>query len=216
MIPKPLPALMVIGMLGLTNGCAQAVLDPDPPEVQALTADTLRFASEAQFEAFLRTHGKRSYPVQSGTGRPCNALPDVSLDPAQTNQDYLDEPRFNGLPHVVLFDHIVTRKMLNVFLPSLNDARADFCAVQLGMTHPVTGQVVIFEDIFNWIDERGAGMFNLNKKLHFLWGFETGTATFEITHVHRPTGYDYTFVNDFPGHATMTLRFGGVAAAFPK
>lgn len=125
--------------------------------------------------------------------------------PKQEPDDYLHEERFDGMQHIVIFDHIVTRKMLNVFLPQLNDPDADLCGVQLILTNPYTQQVVVFYDIFNWINKNGVQIFNANRELADLWGFTGSKETMLVKMVHVPTGTDYGF-----GHSQIILKFTGL------
>lgn len=125
--------------------------------------------------------------------------------PKQLPDDYLYEERFDGLKHVVIFDHIVTRKMLNVFIPTLNNPDADLCGVKIIVTNPHTGQVAVFYDVFNWIDRSGKQIFNMNKELHALWGFSGTKEKLPVKLYHVPTGTDYSF-----NHTEMTLIFKGL------
>ncbi|MBC8047020.1 MAG: hypothetical protein H7Y00_09515 [Fimbriimonadaceae bacterium] len=132
---------------------------------------------------------------------PCDKIT-TRMYPDQQKDDYLHEERFEGMYHVVLFDHIVTRKMLNVFLKTLDDPNANLCGVQLILTNPNTGQVVVFNDIFNWVNNNGKQIFNVNRELKNLWNFSGGAVAFPVKLIHTPTGRDYTF-----GHSELRLVF---------
>lgn len=132
---------------------------------------------------------------------PCGSI-NKSIYPSQNHDDYLHEERFSSLYHVVIFDHIVTRKMLNIFLPTLNDSSANLCGVRLFLENPDTHQVVVFSDIFNWMDDHGHQIFNTNRELSNLWGYSGSTVVFPVKMIHVPTGTDYTF-----GHQGLSLHF---------
>ncbi|MBC8172517.1 MAG: T9SS type A sorting domain-containing protein [Chitinophagales bacterium] len=182
--------------------------DPQP-----LDADTLIFANETEFRDFLRYYELKDYdlleplPVSD-----CSVLPDYHIYPGQVYNDYLHEERFAGLPFVYIFDHIGTKKLLNVELPLLEDPNVNLCSVNIAVTHPSSGQVALFGDVFNWIDENGANIFNLNKKMYFLWGFDDGEQTFVISILQDSTDYDFTFYDFFPERGTSReLKFDGIS-----
>jgi hypothetical protein len=132
---------------------------------------------------------------------PCDKVK-ARMYPAQQNDDYLHEERFDSIYHVVIFDHIATRKMLNVFIPTLNDPQANLCGVNLYLTNPESGQVVVFHDIFNWMNNKQKQIFNTNREIYNLWGFSSGVKELPVKLIHVPTGNDFSF-----GHTQMKLYF---------
>lgn len=122
--------------------------------------------------------------------------------PEQHPDDYLHEERFEGMDHVVLFDHIATRKILNVLIPTIKNPDANLCGVDLQLTNPETGQVVIFYDIFNWVNKNGKGIFNTNKEVYNIWKFDVPKMNLPVKMTHIPTGSDYAF-----GHEVIKLKF---------
>lgn len=142
-------------------------------------------------------------PVPEGIP-PCNAL-QADWYPSQHEDDYLHEGRFRGLYHVAIFDHIITRKMLNIFLPELNNPDADLCGVRLTLVNPSTGQVAVFYDIFNWVNDDTMQIFNLNQELHNIWGYDSGVILFPVHLIHLPDMVDYTF-----DHQYASIHFDGL------
>lgn len=134
---------------------------------------------------------------------PCNAVT-KQMYPAEQRDDYLHEERFDSLYHVVIFDHIVTRKFLNILLPGLQNSKAELCNVTLTLQHPATKQVVVFYDIFNWMNNEGEQIFNTNREVHNLWGISGAVVVFPVKLYHSPSGSDYTF-----GHTELKLRMNG-------
>lgn len=126
---------------------------------------------------------------------PCGDINTLDY-PNQLPDDYLHEERFTGLEHVVIFDHIATRKMVNVFLPTLDNPDANLCGVDLWVKNPQTGQTHRYKDIFNW--EGNGGIFNLNEELSALWGFHSsdGVVSFPCHLKHMPTGLSYDFEHE--------------------
>ncbi|MFN0276249.1 MAG: MopE-related protein [Chitinophagales bacterium] len=179
--------------------------------IQDIDADTLRFDNEIEFRDFLRHYGLKNYTVlPPQIINDCTYNPPVSIYPVQVNDDFLNEWRFEGLPFILIFDHIATRKVFNLFLPRLNDPNVNVCNVNMWLTHPVTGQVAQFNDVFNWQDENGKNIFSVNKKVSFLWQIESGVWSFPIDFVQDSTGYDFTFEAYYPGHDDADLSFNGI------
>lgn len=190
--------------------------------VQALDADTLFFNNETEFRDFLFANSlAKKYNITSPKySFDCAILPSSSLYPEQHSDDYLHEENFIGKPYVILFDHIITRKHLNIFFPTYYSENPqaphnlNFCNVNDYVTNRSTGQVACFTNSFNWFDERGENMLNFNKKLWLLWGFNNGNITLGITRIHIPTGMDFTFKEYFPAHRELTLSFAGIANTY--
>lgn len=183
---------------------------PNTGGIQPLNADTLVFYNETEFRDFLKHYKIADYEIIAPKYTfDCSVVPDSRLYPAQGrgNDDALNQDKFNGLPNMSIRDHIGTRKMIVVFIPSLNDPDADFCNVTEWYTNPLTGQVAEFHNVYTWWDYRGEQMFNVNLKLWLLWGFDEKVYSFVIDGVHEATGYDYTFTDLFPEHETMELAF---------
>lgn len=214
--------LLTLGSCQKQNALNEITVLPNDQElddraaIPAIDSDTLVFTSEKQFRKFLVYHDLAYYTVAVPVvNENCNLLPSPSLYPAQLPDDYLHEDRFTGLPFISIFDHIITRKNLNIFFPTYYDHYGytdtlTFCDVRDCITHPITGQVVCFENTFNWKDENGQNIFNINKKLWLLWGFNFGVVSFDISRIHLPTGIDYTFVDFFPAHTEVKLNFNGM------
>ncbi|MFN0274950.1 MAG: hypothetical protein ACKVPJ_04340 [Chitinophagales bacterium] len=160
------------------------------------TTDSARKALEGYDTVFVYS----AFPLPEGIPSCEDARP--RMYPAQQNDDYLHEERFDSVYHVVIFDHIATRKMLNVFIPSLNDPNANLCGVNLNLKNPVTGQVVVFHDVFNWMNNKQKQIFNTNREVHNLWGFSSGVKAFPVKLYHVPTGKDFTF-----GHSELKIYF---------
>lgn len=84
---------------------------------QALNADTLYFDNETQFRDFLFHYGlSRKYEIIPPKYHfSCTVVPLPNNYPEQMRDDYLNEDRFVGKPFINLFDHIATRKYINIF-----------------------------------------------------------------------------------------------------
>lgn len=180
--------------------------------IQPLDADTLHFHNELEFHDFLEFHGLKYYDIQPQTDFfDCTTSSTAALYTGAKNAyDYLHEELFDGYPFTILVDHYGTRKIINTLMPYLEDPDANVCSVNLSITNPSTGQVVIFYDEYNWIDENGRNIFNANKKIYFLWGYDSGTYVFPTDAVQDGTGYDFTFPEHIPGE-TMTLNFDTIS-----
>ncbi|HOZ85504.1 MAG TPA: hypothetical protein PK191_08435 [Niabella sp.] len=191
-------------------------------EVQSQDADTLYFTNETQFRDFLVTHNlAENYAITPPKySFDCTNLPASTSYPDMHSDDYLNEEDFIGKPFVILFDHIITRKHLNIFFPTYYEENPqaphnlNFCNVYDYVTNRATGQVACFINSFNWFDERGENMLNFNKKLWLLWGYSNGNITFGITRIHKPTGVDLTFKEYFPDHSELTLSFSGIESKY--
>lgn len=182
--------------------------------IQPLDADTLSFYNETQFRDFLRYYGLKDYDIISASlTSDCSTQPsDLSTYPAEGSDDYLHEEIFEGKQCVYILDHIITRKLWTILLPTLGDPDADLCSVRIWITNLSTGQVVMFDDVFNWLDENGKNIFNLNKKMYFLYGFNAGQRQFKSSQIQLTTGYDFTFPDLYPEtHDIIRLRFDGIS-----
>lgn len=207
--------------ISIFTSCKKDAVQQAPANqaIQKKDADTLFFKNETEFRDFLHYHGmaKKYEIVPPKYTNNCAVIPAASIYPSQQQDDYLNEDRFIGMPFISLFDHITTRKHIVVFFPTYYSANPsapqnlNFCGVNEYVTNPQTGQVVCFINTFNWFDERGENLFNMNKKLWLLWGFNNATVTLGITKVHTPTGTDYTFKTYLPAHNDLTLTFAGIA-----
>ncbi len=184
--------------------------------IPALNADTIFFRSEKQFAEYLDHYNLQHLNLIQGEAVPCNEVAPRYTFPDQNPDDYLHEERFEGMNHIVIFDHIVTRKMIMVFIPTTNNPDANLCGVQLIVQNPITGQYVVFKDIFSWIDENGKPIFNLNKKLYYLWGFDSGAVALPIFLTHLPTGLSYNFPTKYSDHREVKLMFNRVSEAYGK
>jgi hypothetical protein len=190
--------------------------------IQSLTADSLFFHNEAQLHDFLVAHHlAKDYQITlPKMYSDCTQLPDDAIYPGMESDDYLHEERFTGKPFIVLYNHIITRKHLVNFFPTYykNNPGAphnlDFCGVNDYITNPKTGQVACFIDSFNWMDENGENIFNTNKKLWLLWGFNDTTVIFPTTRIHTPTGLDYSFDAYFPGHDDLMVSFDSISTVY--
>jgi hypothetical protein len=167
--------------------------------IQPVDADTLHFYDEYQFRDFLVYHNLKQYSIKPQVDfYDCSVNPGTTIYTDQHEDDFLHEERFIGKPLVFIVDHNGTRKIYHILIPSTGDTTITTCDVQLTLTNPVTGQVVVFDDIYNWIDENGRNIFNMNKKMYFLWGFDSGNVDFPAEMLQLPTGIDFTFPDYFP------------------
>ncbi len=154
----------------------------------------------------------RKHELEEAYYVPCDSA-DSRGYPEQEFDDYLNEWKFADTYHNVIFDHIVTRKMLNIFIPEINDSlRAvgitdtlTLCYVNIEIQHPVTGQVAVFHDIYNWVNDDLKPIFNLNMELHKLWGYKDAIIAFPINSTHMPTGRNMDFEHEY-----VTLNFNGL------
>lgn len=177
-------------------------------DIQPLDADTLFFYNEIEFHDFLEYYGLKYYTVLPPVAEfDCTESGTVPLyDGPKYAYDYLHEDIFFDFPFTILVDHYGTRKIVETLMPSLGDPDANLCNVNLYVTNPETGQVAVFYDEYNWIDENGRNIFNANKKMYWLWGFDAGTITFPIEAIQEGTDYDFTFPDIIPS-PTMKLNF---------
>ncbi|MBK7740090.1 MAG: hypothetical protein IPI42_05885 [Saprospiraceae bacterium] len=189
---------------------------------QALNADTLYFDNETQFRDFLFHYGlSRKYEIIPPKYHfSCTVVPLPNNYPEQMRDDYLNEDRFVGKPFINLFDHIATRKYINIFFPTYYENNPgttkvlNFCDVNEYITNLATGQVVCFKDVFNWYDENGENIFNANKKVWLLWSYNDAVVKFGIEIVHVPTGVDYTFKEYYPAHNELDLTLSDIAIKY--
>ncbi|MBC8172827.1 MAG: hypothetical protein H7X71_02880, partial [Chitinophagales bacterium] len=163
--------------------CVDVDTIPETGGIQPLDADTLWF-TDITFPEFLVYHGLHK-PFDPITKEKSDCIPDdYHLYPDQQGDQYLHEELFRGLNNVVLFSHITTRKMILTFKVK------DFCDIRLIITNPVTGQVAVFDDIYRW-READQDMYNLNKNLCWLWGFDGPiTIDFPLKQIRSTTGED--------------------------
>jgi hypothetical protein len=220
---KSLAKFLVLFVIVPLFSCEKEPTTPiDEPQIQSLDADTLFFKDEKQFHDFLFAHHLAAdYSIAPPKViHDCSILPDANTYPSQQSNDYLHEDRFTGMPFIVLFDHIATRKHINIFFPAYYDDHPgvphdlNLCGVNEYITNPQTGQVVCFYDSFNWRDENGENIFNTNKKLWLLWGFHTGNVTFGVARIQTSTGIDFTFKDNFPEHKSLTVSFDSIAETY--
>jgi hypothetical protein len=199
---------LVIITLQAGNAVAQSS-STLPEGMQALNADSLFFNDEYEFRDFCRYHGLKDYDIKPQVDfYDCTINPGTQIYTDQHDDDFLHEERFEGKPLVFIVDHNGTRKIYNILIPSLGDTTITTCDVDLYTTNPVTGQVAGFKDIYNWIDENGKNIFNMNKKIYFLWGFTDDNRDFPTDMIQTTTGIDFTFPNYFPEDAeAITLIF---------
>lgn len=188
--------------------------------IQPLDADTLVFKNERQLRSFLYYHNLSTwYPILARTFTPyqdyytvvpSNGYYNVGVE---SNQHYLNEPLFAGKYYVSFKDHSHTwklnDKMIDVYCPE-----GDMSFVTEWITNPYTGQVVEFQDIYNWSDRNGQNIFNENLKLWQLWEFEPEVVSFQIDAIHLASGCDYTFVDYFPGHESLELNFNFMSETY--
>lgn len=181
---------------------AQTVLLPllaQTDVIQPVDADTLHFTDEYQFRDFLVYHDLKHYSIKPQVDfYDCTVNPGTTIYTDQHDDDFLHEERFIGKPLIFIVDHNGTRKIYHILIPSTGDTTLTTCDVQLTLTNPVTGQVVVFDDVYNWIDENGRNIFNMNKKMYFLWGFDSGNVDFPAEMLQLTTGVDFTFPDYFP------------------
>lgn len=135
---------------------------------------------------------------------PCAEQKSTGL-PDQNGDDYLHEERFEGMEHIVLFDHIVTRKMINVIIPEAENPAVNLCNINLTLINPETDESVTFYDIYNWVDDEGKPIFNTNKKVYQLWGFSEGKMEMPVDQIHAPTGEHLDH-----GHTTINVGLQGI------
>ncbi len=130
-----------------------------------------------------------------------------------SNDDYLHEERFVSCDSTVIFDHEITPKFEAFTLPVYNDSiyllgERDYLTtdqMNITITDPATNNSATFNNIFGWsYDHPEEHVFNLNKKLHELWGYNQGSHSFTITFTHTPTAR----VTDF-NHDEIILYFDG-------
>lgn len=126
--------------------------------------------------------------------------------PDQDGWQYLNPESVlaSGKDHNVLVDHLITRKVLNVFgYPTL-------CHIDIWMKNNIPtsshyGEVLHFADIYNWTDLNGNPLFNLNYEIAIRWDITTGTYSFPAKLKFMETGEDAS-----EGHDEITLRFIGI------
>lgn len=218
--------LSVILLIGFAIGCN--IINFEEPQlidgfnakvVQTIDADTLNFYNERQFRNFLRKYLLADYAVIPTTFIPNQAYLSVVpnngyynvIDPETGNflpsgEHYLREELFAGKYYVSFKDHNHTWKLFTVMIDSYCP-EGDMNNVTEWITNPYTGQVVAFHNVYNWSDRNGQNIYNLNLKLWLLWDLPEEVVSFEIDATHAASGCDYTFVDAFPGHETMELRF---------
>lgn len=194
-------------LVSTTFYCTKVEIEPTN-DIQPLDAEELVFENGYEFQRFLEFHDLKNFDniqYRSEDPSPCSPLPSPIGYPSQQNDDYLHEERFEGMYHIVLFDHIVTRKMINIIIPETENPYVDFCNINLKLKNTSTGQKVTFKNVYNWVDENGNFIFNTNKNVYYLWGFETGTVNFPVLQIHEATGQNLNY-----GHDTMALKFTGI------
>ena len=212
-------------LFAIISSCSKkdTTIEDPASQVQPLNADTLFFSNETGFRDFLFHYGlSKKYTIAPPKySNNCSVIPTPSIYPSQLQDDYLNESRFTSKPFICLYDHIITRKHIVVFFPTYYTANPgapqnlNFCDVNEYIHHPQTGQVVCFKNTFNWFDENGENIFNLNKKLWLLWGYNNTNVTFpNATRIHIPTGVDYTFKAYFPAHSDISLTFNAIADTY--
>ena len=178
--------------------------------IQSITDDTLYFHDEQEFHDFLEFNELKFYDIaEPAVSFNCEEGSTVPLYTFQDASDYLHEELFVGMNFSVTIDHLITTKVFNVLMPTFGDPEATICSVNLTIHHPVSGQVAIFYDIYNWIDENGQNIFNFNKKMYFLWGYSAGKVSFDRELIQEETGYDFTFPSDMTSHP-IKLNFDGI------
>ena len=178
--------------------------------IQSITDDTLYFHDEQEFHDFLEFNGLKFYDiVEPAVSFNCEEGSTVPLYTFQDPSDYLHEELFVGMNFSVIIDHLITTKVFNVLMPTIGDPDATVCSVNLTIHHPDSDQVAIFYDIYNWIDENGQNIFNFNKKMYFLWGFNSGKIDFDRELIQEVTGYDFTFPTDMTSHP-INLNFDSI------
>lgn len=190
----------------------QLSASPLPPDIQPIDADTLHFYNEQEFHDFLEYYELKHYDILP---------PSVSFDCMFSDtftyyssplgdQTYLAEDTYADQPFTVFADHFTTKKTVVNLMPSLDDPDANLCNVNIYFKNPYTLQVAVFHDMYNWMDENGWNIFNMNKKVYFLWGFTSGSILFETDMIQDSTGYDFSFPDIIPAPG-ITLTFDSIS-----